>query len=230
MAAVETTDHTSCVEAADFYGPLEQLATLTHAAGRPVILYVPACYGLPLERLESEITFWLQRIADAGLLRDVAAVRPCDEPDLHGLTDSEVKARIIAVHAAMARFDATRGKPIAVFWACSSRARPGIEFVDWLGCDSYGDGCKVLEEYYPAFEQLVNREPDRRLVAIAGGASPWRQEPTCFVEKVMRDDRYIALEAFIRQTVTDRGETYMGIRENGMAPLYREAGRKVLGQ
>ena len=40
----------------------------------------------------------------------------------------------------------------------------------------------------------------------------------------------IALEAFIRQTVTDRGETYMGIRENGMAPLYREAGRKVLGQ
>lgn len=225
-AALETVDHANCVEAADFYGPLEQLATFTQAAGRPVVLYVPACYGLPVDRVQSEVAFWLQRLAGAGLLRNVVAVRPCDEPDLKGMSDDEVKARITAVHAAMAMYDETRAKPIAIFYACSSGARPGIDFVDWPGCDSYGDGCKVLDEYYPALEQLVNREPDRRLVAIAGGSDPWRQDPGCFVQKVRQDGRYVALLGFAYQTVTD-GQTYVGIRENGMAPAYRLAGRAV---
>lgn len=221
MAAAETTDHASCVAAAEFYGPLEQLAALAQANGRPVIIYLPAC-DVPLEQVEPETTFWLQRIANAGYLRNVLAVRPCDEPDNRGMSDAEVKARITAVHAAMAKFDATRAKPITMFYVCNSGRRPGIAFVDWPGCDDYGAGCSVIDRYYPELEGMANTDPDVRLVLIGGVANPWRQDLQCMVDKVRRDGRYAMLQAFIYQTVSD-GPGYVGARDNGTLQAIKAA-------
>lgn len=226
-AAIETTDYTSCIEAGTFDsgGPqagLQQLQVLSQAAGRQVILLVPAC-EVPVDQVESEITFWLQRISNAGYLKNIAAVRPCDEPDdpTTGHIDTDMVKRLTAVKAAMAKFPATVGKPIAIYYECGTFTRPGISLVDWMGCDRYDHGCGVFAEAYGYFEAQVAAHPGRKLMAISGGSDPWHQDPTCMVDRVLADGRFALLNVFAYQTLTDRGVTYTGVRDNGQAPLHR---------
>lgn len=233
-AALETTDHTSCVEAGTFDtgGPragIEQLEVLSQSGERQIVLMLPAC-DVPLDRVESEVTFWLQRIFNAGYLRRIAAIRPCDEPDdaVTGHNDADMKAIIIATHAAMAKFDETRAKPIAIYYQCGTGRRPGLEYVDWMGCDRYDHGCLVFAEAYGVFEQYVNKEPDRKLMAISGGSTPYKNDPSCMVAKVNGDGRYALLNAFMWQTTVDKANTYIGIRDNGMAKAYCEAGKQIM--
>lgn len=228
QAALETTDHTNCVMAGESYvAPLAQLAALSQAAGRNVILAVPAC-EVPLAQVESEVRFWLRRIADAGYLKNIVAVYPCDEPDDKGFSDADMRAIITATHAAMATFDETRAKPIAMFYTCGGKARPGLAFVDWPGCDRYDHGCAVFVEAYGEFEAMAAKEPDVHPLAIAGGSDPWRQQPACWEAKVQGDPRYAGLLVFIYQTTTDRGVTYTGVRDNGLRPAWCGAGRRFL--
>lgn len=227
-AALETVAHTNCMMANASYGaPLPQLAALSQAAGRKLILAVPGCEP-PVAQVESEVRLWLQRIATAGYLHNVAAIYPCDEPDDKGLSDDEMKARITAVHAAMATFDETRGKPIAMFWTCGSGKRPGIDFVDWPGCDRYDHGCAVFAEAYTEFEGRAAKDPDIHPLAIAGGSEPWRELPPCWEAKVQGDPRYAGLLVFIFQTITDRGVTYTGVRDNGLLPAWCDAGMRFV--
>lgn len=231
-AALETMDHTNCVEVGLFTtgGPqagVEQLQVLAMVGDRAVILSVPAC-DVPAEQVESEVTFWLQRVKNAGYLKNIVAIRPCDEPDDRGIIDELMKAIILSTHKAMAKFEETIGKPIAVFYTCGGKTRPGIEYVDWMGCDRYDHGCNVFPEAYGLFMEYVNKEPDRKLMAISGGSNPTRQDPSCFVAQVNADARYALLEGFAWQTIRDRGNTYVGISVNGMRQAYCEAGKKIM--
>lgn len=229
LAANEASDHASCVWAADFYGPIEQLAALSYAkaSGAKIILSLPACRpGLPLAQIEPEMRFYLQRIADAGLLQNIFAITPCDEPDDQGISDADMKAIITAVHAAMASFDATRAKPITMFYTCGGKTRPGIEYVELPGCDRYDHGCAVFAEAYGEFEALAAKEPDIHPWAIAGGADPWHEQPACWEAKVHSDARYAGLIVFLYQTVTDRGSTYTGVRDNGMRKVWCDVGMR----
>lgn len=234
-AATLSLDHTNCVEAADFYGPVEQMATLMQAGTRKVILDLPACRdGLPVDQVEGELTFWLQRLQDGGHFAPqfgdrIAAVRLCDEPDDKGMSDAEVKARITAAHAAMAKFTATRAKPVTLYYVCSSGKRPGIDYVDWPGCDRYDAGCEVFARFYGEFEGIVNANPDRRIAAILSGVEQWPTPPACMVDKLRRDGRYALGQGFIAQTVGDRGNTYVGILERAdVAAQWRAAYRSIL--
>lgn len=229
LAAAETADHTNCVWAADFYGPVEQLAALSYAkgTGRRVILMVPGC-AVPRDQVESEVRFDLQRIADAALLENIAAIYWCDEADDAGkaMSDEEATARIASVRRAAADFPGSRSVPIAGFYQCGSGRRPGLEALDWAGCDRYDHGCDVFLEAYVDLEHWADRAPGRRLMAIAGGANPWREQPPCWESKVQGDTRYAALIVFIYQTVTDQGVTYTGVRDNGIRPTWCDAGMR----
>lgn len=230
LAANETADHASCVWAADFYGPIEQMAALSYAkaSGRSVVLMLPGC-SVPRAQVASETRFVLQRLQDAQLLTGpIIAAYWCDEADdaAKAMTDEEANARIAAVRTAMADFDGTRGVPIAGLYQCASGRRPGLEALDWTGCDRYDHGCAVFTEAYADFERWADRRQGRKLMAIAGGADPWRQDSTCWEAKVEGDPRYAGLFVFIYQTVTDHGATYTGVRDNGRRKAWCDVGRR----
>jgi hypothetical protein len=225
-----TLDHTNCVEAASFYGPLEQLATLTQTKGTgiAVILVLPGC-DVPVAQVEPELTFWLQRIATAQLLegQNFVAVRVCDEPDgsTTPRTDAEMKQIITSAHAAMAKFPALIAKPITtMYYECGSGSRPGLEFVDWPACDAYGWTWDQLMGAYREFEGLVNKEPDRKLVLIAGGCDPWRQDPTPFVDKLLSDGRYAMVQGFGYGPL---GNNPNCVSTNGLRDLYATQFKRV---
>ena len=230
---LEVAGHANLHHAADFYGPLEQMAGLiqARAAGMRVILSIPTHqWRGDAARMEHETRFWFQRLRDAGLLWDgIVAVQWIDEPETERVgnrSDAEVTAGSALVRRVMAEFPEISGARLAVFYACATGRTPGIASFDWIGCDHYDAGCGVLRDHVPRLgEQLRG---DQRLLLIAGGADPWRQDPACFESFAHRDSRVVALIAFIWQTVTDDGTTYRGIRENGLRPLYCQAGRKIV--
>lgn len=212
-----TADHADCVDAGG-WSVIDQLATLTQTkgTGRPVVLmFVDACApGLPLEQVEGEVTAWLERIASVGLLdQNIAGVRPCDEPKG---SDADVKARITAVHAAMAKFPQTLGKPIAIYYPCSDASFPGLEFVDLPGCDAYDWSFDRVVAVYAS--RLENLGSDIHPVFIVGCSDPWRGDPTPYVTKVLTDGRYWGVQGFGWGVL---GSFPNGCSTNGLAPLYR---------
>lgn len=225
VTVLETTPHANLVWAAEFNGPLEQMAALTMArqAGVKTVVPLPLC-ALPVERIEGEATTWLARLRDAGLLENVAAVAWCDEPNTDrsgGWSDAGALAAIAAVRRAMATVHVDAA--IVTLYACAVSGRPGADGSDWLGCDDYDRGCGVVSRYYDGWALKAGQ----RLVLLPGGADPWRQDPACFVSAAERDGRVVAVIAFIWQTVTDGGNTYRGIRENPLRTLYCQAGTTI---
>jgi hypothetical protein len=231
--ALETAAHANLYFAAAFYGPLEQMAGLTHAKGagyKAVVLHLP---GYPAGATEAQaaesIRFYLKRLHDAGLLANVVALYPIDEPDHErsgNRSDAEVTARNVLIRRVAAEFPELAGVKLAVIYSDSGR-RPGIASYDWIGIDNYDIGCSVLARYD---ELRATLRPDQRLMLVPGGANVGkrpRQDPACFESYAHGNAQMVAIVAFIWQTVTDEGNTYLGIRENGMRALYEAAGRKI---
>lgn len=203
----------------------DQMAAMTiaKADGRKVVVQMSLCL-LPVDQGEATARWWLQRLHDAGLLANVVAVSWCDEPNTArsgSWTVENVLRMNAAVRGAMGAFPELHAALAAVY-ACSA-AWPGIASFDWIGCDDYDSGCGVLSAVYPRMPVA----PGQRLIVFPGGASPWRQDPACFLSFAERDSRVVAVVAFLWQTVTD-GSTFTGIRENGMRALYEQAGRSVV--
>lgn len=231
--ALETAGHANLYFAAAFYGPLEQMAGLTHAKGagyKHVMLDIPAYpVGATEAQAEQAIRFYLRRLQEAGLLVNVKALYPIDEPDtarMGNRSDAEVTARNALLRRIMGDFPELAGTKLAVFYSDSGR-RPGIATYDWIGIDNYDIGCSVMDRYEALRPQLRS---DQRLMLIPGGADVGRrprQDPACFESYAHGTPAVVAIVAFIWQTVTDEGNTYPGIRENGMRALYEAAGRKI---
>jgi hypothetical protein len=228
---VEQASHVNLFFAGS-WDPLEQLAALTHAkgAGIPAIMLSVPAYGDRggPAKPASELRFWLQRIKTAGLLERIVAVYPIDEPDTvreGNRSDAEVTAQNAVLRRVMGEFPELARAKLAVLYACDTGRRPGLASYDWVGCDHYPSGCGVLSGYVTQLRQALG--PEQRLILVPGGADPWRQDPTCFENFAHGNAVVVALLPFIWQTAVDDGVTYTGIRENGMAKLYCEAGRKI---
>ena len=156
-------------------------------------------------------------------------VYPADEPETAqngARSDAQVAAMVGWLRDVMSGFTALSGKPIGVIYACSSRLRPGMAVFDWIGCDDYGSGCLVTAASGAYDDLLAALLPDQRLMVVAGGADPWRQDPACFESYAHRNPKVAALIAFIWQDHADVG-VGLGIRSNGLRKLYCETGRKV---
>ena len=128
-----------------------------------------------------------------------------------------------AVREAMVTFPELHAR-LAVIYACNA-SWPGFASFDWIGCDDYDAGCGVLTGAYVTL--LGRLAAAQRAIVLPGGADPWRQDPACFLSFAERDPRVAAIVPFIWQTVVD-GQTYTGIRVNGMRSLYEQAGRTVV--
>jgi hypothetical protein len=221
-AVTETSAHANLAWAADFYGPLEQMAALTQAKGlgMKAVLMIPTYQpdGTPLPA--SELRFWLQRLATVGLLWDgIVALYPIDEPQL----DADViRAQNAVLRSVMAEFPAIAGAKLAVIYACKA-GFPGADAYDVIGCDDYDSGAAVVSRYYG---ELQAANPKARTMVVAAGADPWRLDPHALADTVNADRNVWAMVGFIWQTTTDRGNTFRGIRENGMKPAWCTAAER----
>lgn len=215
-----TAGHVNLHWASYEHGPTEQMVGLAQAraSGQRVVLMLPV-YDFPMDRRGAEVRLWLDRLRAAGLLAGIVALYPVDEPDLQDRSDLDVMETNAIVRRVAAEFPEIANAPLAVFYACTSGRRPGITTYDWIGCDDYDRGCAVLND---AVARLPLR-PDQRLMLVAGGADPWRQDPACFERYAHAAPRVVALVAFLWQGIASG----QGIGTNGLARLYCEAGRKI---
>lgn len=220
---LETQPHTNLLWTSG--DSIDQLAAMeiAKADGRKVVVSFSMCL-VPVDQGLTTALWWLGRLHAAGLLVNVVAISWCDEPNTPragSWTSENVVQMNAAVRAAMATFPELHAA-LAVVYACRA-SWPGIADFDWIGCDDYDSGCAALTRYYPT----MPADPAHRLIVLPGGASPWRQDPACFLSYAEANPRVVAIVPFVWQTVTD-GATYTGIRENGTRTLYCEAGRAVV--
>jgi hypothetical protein len=208
----------------------QELALARGAGIRHVVLALP--HGLVwAPQAREEARFQFARLEQSGQLEgwDSIMVYPADEPEIaengaHG--DAEVVVMVSWLREEMRAFQALAAAPVGVFYACSSGLRPGIAAFDWVGCDHYEAGCAVLGGPYRDLEAAMR--PGQRLMVIAAGSDPWRQDPACFEARAHGDPRVAMLVAFVWQDHAAPG-VGSGIRSNGLRKLYCEAGRTAIG-
>jgi hypothetical protein len=208
----------------------QELSMARGAGVRNIVLALP--HGLVwAPGAEAEVRFQLVRLQQAGALDgwDSIMVYPADEPEIPengSRSDSEVRGMVGWLRGVLSAFPALLGAPVGVIYGCNSRAYPAIDAFDWVGCDDYPSGCRVTD-VSRAYDDLARSlRPEQRLMVVAGGADPWRQDPACFESYAHGHPKVVMLVGFIWQDFAAPG-VGAGIRSNGLRRLYCEAGRRV---
>ncbi len=219
----ETRAHTNVQWIAGWGGDGSQVPKIVerakNAAPLKTIIMLPGMYVNkrlnPLGLIAARGIF--QGLRDAGVLQNVAALYPQDEPDLEGLDDVTVVEANKALRAVAAEFSELRNVPLAVIYS-ERGGRPGIASYDWVGIDAYAMGPKILAKPYAKLQKLLTKK--QRLLLVPGGADPWRENPEPYFKRAARDPKVIGVVAFIwfDNAAPDVG---LGIRSNGLAPTYR---------
>lgn len=175
-----------------------------------------------------ELKELFNKLNAAGILKDVVAIYPTDEPDGSNITSSEIKKGNDAIRSVMLRYPSLRNTALAVFYT-GSEQYPGIEYYDWVGFDEYHKGEKVLGAKY---KRMVSKlRVDQRTMIIPGGCDKWRQDPRPFVDFALSNPRVVAVVPFIwiDNAAPGNADVGLGIRSNGLKELYKEAARTVVG-
>lgn len=175
------------------------------------------------ENVLQELQQLFDKLNAAGVLKDVVAVYPTDEPDGSEISSEEIAKGNAAIRGVMAKHPALKNTALAVFYTGSEKY-PGIEYYDWVGFDEYHKGEKVLGAKY---KRMVSRlRDDQRTMIIPGGCDKWRQDPRPFVDFALSNPRVVAVVPFIwiDNAAPGNDDVGLGIRSNGLSELYREAG------
>jgi hypothetical protein len=225
---LEQADHVNLYWAGNLYGLLNTMAELNQARAAGIsniVLAVPAYAA----NAELEVRFHLKRLQEAGLLANIRALYPIDEPDLHDKTADEIRATNAMLRRVAADFPELAEVKLAVIYA-PTRVKgtwPGVETYDWVGFDDYDNRERIFLGAGGEYGMLKHvLRPDQRILLVPGGVDPWRQDPAAFLAKAETDPQVIAIIPFIWQDLSDPGAG-LGIRSNGLRQLYCEAGKTV---
>ena len=185
---------------------------------------------------ETNARNWFTDLAATNALDGFSTIviYPVDEPEQNkpgqpAVSDQEMLQALQMLRGVIAGIPKLAQAKFGVFYNCNSGSRPGLSSFDWIGCDNYDAGCNAIDQLTDPNGNFQIRS-DQRYMIIPGGADPWHEDPTCAVQKAQANSRIVAVVPFIWQTVTDQGNTYRGIRENGMRSAYCQAGRTLTGQ
>lgn len=183
-------------------------------------------FNRPKADAESQLLGYLHRLNEAGVLKFVTDVYPLDEPDLLGAKSDDVIATNAAVRRAFAAFNM---RPrLSVIYAVAF-TWPGVSSYDDVGFDNYPAGSGIFYNGDYAKLKAVLRA-DQKIWLVPGGADPWRQDPTPFINYAHSDPQVRGLINFVWFDSTDPKQGYgKGIRTNGMARAYCQAGREITG-
>jgi len=189
------------------------ITELRNAASIPnIVLAVPAYSG------ELAVRTYLDGLKSAGVLAKIKGLYPIDEPDIvqNGpKSDVEVTATNMMLRTVMQTYPELKDAGLWVIYSCATGRTPGFLSYDVVGCDDYGQGCNAGLN--------VPLHPNQKRLRVTGGADPWREDPTCSINKAHNDPQTAAVIFF---TCIDYGPK--GICSNGMLPTYRAAGQKLI--
>lgn len=175
----------------------------------------------------SELEELFNKLDTSNLLDKVVAIYPTDEPDGSGISSEEIAKGNAAIRNVMSKYPALKNTALAVFYTGSEQYQ-GIQYYDWVGFDEYDIGEKALQAKYR--RMLTRLRSDQRTMIIPGGCDKWRQDPRPFVDFALENPRVVALVPFIwiDNAAPGNDDVGLGIRSNGLANLYRDAGRTFL--
>lgn len=211
----ELATHTNLFWGADFHGGQLEGVGLARGFGLKAVVMLGMCQ-IPLPVAESEARSRLKPYHDGGHLVNVVGVVWCDEPNTGrsgAWTDAAAQGMHAAVKRAMASYPELNAKLIVIY-QCGSY--PGASNADAVGCDFYNAGSNVWARYYADLEQAA---PQAVLVLVNAGAEPYKQPPQPMLDYANSHPKVWMAVSFIFQTETD-GNTYKGIRDNGLGPAY----------
>jgi hypothetical protein len=226
----ETRDHTNMQWVAGWdsdHGQIETIiARVKKASPSKVVLMLPGMYKQrnvnPAGLAAARAIF--AGLRNEGVLGNVVAVYPQDEPDVQRLDDATVTRGNSELRTLMADFGID-DVPLAVIYS-GSGGRPGIGSYNWVGMDSYRKGSKILGGPYRSLKN--NMRADQRLLLVPGGASPWQQDPAKFFKFAEQDPQVVGVVAFLWfDNAAPQDGVGQGIRSNKMTEIYRQWGRAV---
>jgi hypothetical protein len=228
----ETANHASFQWIAGWGGPGGQIERIvdraTRAAPNRTVIMLPGMYkhGVVDPAGVAAATAIFTGMQASGVLGNVVAVYPQDEPDFLGLTDQTVTDGNAAVRRVMAEFPGLDRVPLAVIYGGGSGKRPGIASYDWVGIDQYGIGDRVLGKPLQELKRLLG--PKQRVLLVPGGAEPWKQDPAPFFRNASADPQTVGIVAFIWFDSAAPG-VGKGIRSLTIGDQYRQLGGQAHG-
>jgi hypothetical protein len=137
----------------------------------------------------------------------------CDECEQQGFSDAQMERAATKVRSVAAGFSEIPALELEVNYGCANQY-VGYQYFDRVGCDRY-DRSAV-----ETLGNLQSKAPGKKWRLYSGGS--FMVDPMPYIKLALCDQR-IDVTYFIRQNTTDRGNTYPGIRGNGMAPAYAAA-------
>lgn len=170
---------------------------------------------------ESMLTNYFNSLQASGVLEYVKILYPMDEPNNVVTTEAEFIKGINLIRKVASSYRELSGAKYAVIYATDKPYMAIGEF-DYAGFDDYDNRSSVLKTWYP---MLLNQlKPWQKTILVPGGQSPWKQDPTPFVNFAEENLEVGMVLPFIWADVPDSGK---GIRSNGMAAQYTAAGKTI---
>lgn len=156
----------------------------------------------------------------AGVLHFVVALSPIDEPNNTVGNVDELTKAVSVIRKVAAEYIELSGYKLYVVYA-ADKAFIGRDLFDWIGFDDYDMKGSVLtgKQYKELRDSLF---PDQKTIIIPGGA--YGQDPVPFCNYAKASVEVAVVMPFL--WLDDQGEP--GIRSNGMAAHYINAGKSVI--
>lgn len=167
------------------------------------------------------------KLDTAKQLNNIVAIYPTDEPDGSDIPSEEIAKGNAAIRNVMVKYPDLKNTALAVIYTGSEKYN-GIQYYDWVGFDEYRKGDAVLGAKYRRL--LTRLRSDQRTILVPGGCDKWRQDPRPFVDFALNNPRVTAIVPFIwiDNAAAGNEDVGLGIRSNGLAELYREAGLTLM--
>jgi hypothetical protein len=202
---------------------IEHLREASSYGIKAVVLGITSVY---LPEGEAWLRQYLQELSSKGLLRDVKALYPIDEPNAG---DKKTAEQVVAVNQMVRRvareFPELERVKLAVIYAGDIDERPGIGSYDWVGIDKYQAGDQIfIDGLYDDLK--ANLRQDQGIILVPGGVEPWKNDPAAFYNKAQEDHQVVAIAAFVWQDHV-ASNVGLGIRSNSTRARYVEAGTRI---
>jgi len=228
--AQEANPHTNLVFASGLQGQEAQLNNIEFSK-QPTILDVDYCVYIRPKgsdrvvvnpNAENLLRARFNEMKARDLLKYVIGLYPIDEPN-----NTVVEANVIAdankiIRKVASEFPELGGVKLVAIYSRGYHF-PAIETFDWVGFDHYENtsGIFVNGEYDNLLKAM---KPWQRTIIMPGGAIG-NQDITPFLNFAETHNEVVAIVAFIWWDEWEKGSK--GIRSNGMARSYCQAGMQI---
>ncbi len=221
-----TKDHVNLMFEGQENGTAATAVSMKEHGQRTMLNLSGFCYDgvtfRPLPDADIRVRACLQTLKDAGVLQQVIALYPLDEPDQHGLSDAEVTAMCGVVRSVAGEFAELPNVKLAVIYTDQQRW-PGFAAHDCVAIDPYDHGSDMFVAA-PFLAMLARLAPHQNYFLVPAGGDPWQQDPEPYRRVAQADPRCVGILAFLYITRNDSNPPSAGIGTNGMLPAYRAVG------